>query len=199
MSLQLLCPRANSATEVTYRDLAVDTPSHLSAESLGFRMPEGVPSSDVQKRGNAISEQLVSQFLAADTVVIGAPLYNFTIPTPLKAWIDRIAQAGRIFTYTDKGAVGLAGGKTIIVASTCSGVYSLSAAGNAMEHQESYLKTLFGFLGVTDVRFVRADASRWAMPPKPQPLRRQALQSWWRSGSGKPESVGGVASLTLLF
>ena len=146
------------ATDVSYLDLAVSAPSHLSAESLGFRMPAGAADlSEAQQRENAVSEALVSQFLAADVVVIGAPLYNFSIPTQLKAWIDRIAQAGRTFTYTDKGPVGLAGGKTIIVASTRGGVYSTSDAGNAMEHQESYLKTVFGFLGVTDVRFVRAE------------------------------------------
>jgi len=111
----------------------------------------------VQKRENAISEALVSQFLAADVVVIGAPLYNFSIPTQLKAWIDRVAQVGRTFKYTEKGPIGLAGGKTVIVASTRGGVYSTSDAGNAMEHQESFLKTVFGFLGVTDVRFVRAE------------------------------------------
>lgn len=149
---------AHPATQVTYLDLAVDTPSHLSAESLGFRMPAGTATlSETAQRENAISEALVSQFLAADVVVIGAPLYNFSIPTQLKAWIDRIAQAGRTFTYTDKGPVGLAGGKTIIVASTRGGMYSTSDAGNAMEHQESYLKTIFSFFGVTDVRFVRAE------------------------------------------
>ena len=149
---------AHPATQVTYLDLAVDTPSHLSAESLGFRMPAGTATlSEAQQRENAISEALVSQFLAADVVVIGAPLYNFSIPSQLKAWIDRIAQAGRTFTYTDKGPVGLAGGKTIIVASARGGMYSTSDAGNAMEHQESYLKTIFSFFGVTDVRFVRAE------------------------------------------
>lgn len=149
---------AHPATQVTYLDLAVDTPSHLSADSLGFRMPAGTATlSETAQRENAISEALVSQFLAADVVVIGAPLYNFSIPTQLKAWIDRIAQAGRTFTYTDKGPVGLAGGKTIIVASTRGGMYSTSDAGNAMEHQESYLKTIFSFFGVTDVRFVRAE------------------------------------------
>ena len=149
---------AHPATQVSYLDLAVDTPSHLSAESVGFRMPVGTAAlSETEKRENAISEALVSQFLAADVVVIGAPLYNFSIPTQLKAWIDRIAQAGRTFTYTDKGPVGLAGGKTIIVASTRGGMYSTTDAGNAMEHQESYLKTIFGFFGVTDVRFVRAE------------------------------------------
>ncbi|MDB5779280.1 MAG: (Acyl-carrier-protein) phosphodiesterase [Polaromonas sp.] len=149
---------AHPATDVSYLDLAVDTPSHLSAESLGFRLPAGAADlSDAQQRENAVSEALVSQFLAADVVVIGAPLYNFSIPTQLKAWIDRVAQVGRTFKYTEKGPVGLAGGKTIIVASARGGVYSTSDAGNAMEHQESYLKTVFGFFGVTDVRFVRAE------------------------------------------
>jgi FMN-dependent NADH-azoreductase len=149
---------AHPVTEVSYLDLAVDTPSHLSAESLGFRLPAGAADlSEAQQRENAVSEALVSQFLAADVVVIGAPLYNFSIPTQLKAWIDRVAQVGRTFKYTEKGPVGLAGGKTIIVASARGGVYSTSDAGNAMEHQESYLKTVFGFFGVTDVRFVRAE------------------------------------------
>lgn len=149
---------AHPATEISYLDLAVDTPEHFSADSMGFRLPaSSAELSDVQKNENALSEALVSQFLASDVLVIGAPLYNFSIPTQLKAWIDRIAQAGRTFKYTDKGPVGLAGGKTIIVASTRGGMYSTSDAGNAMEHQESYLKTIFGFFGVTDVRFVRAE------------------------------------------
>ena len=149
---------AHPATEVSYLDLAVETPGHFSADAMGFRLPPSSEQlSEVQKRENAISEALVSQFLAADVLVVGAPLYNFTIPTQLKAWIDRIAQVGRTFKYTDKGAVGLAGGKTVIVASTRGGMYSTSDAGNAMEHQESYLKTIFGFFGVTDVRFVRAE------------------------------------------
>ncbi len=149
---------SHPAVEVSYLDLAVDTPSHLSADSLGFRLPAGTADlSEVQKRENAISEALVSQFLAADVVVIGAPLYNFAIPTQLKSWIDRVAQVGRTFKYTDKGPVGLAGGKTVIIASARGGVYSTSEAMRALEHQESYLQTVFGFFGVTDVRFVRAE------------------------------------------
>jgi FMN-dependent NADH-azoreductase len=148
---------AHPATEVSYLDLAVDTPSHLSSESLGFRLPADATLSEVQKRENAVSEALVTQLLAADVIVVGAPLYNFSIPSQLKAWIDRVAQAGRTFAYTDKGPVGLATGKTVVVASTRGGIYSTSDAGNAMEHQESYLKTVFGFLGMTDVRFVRAE------------------------------------------
>jgi FMN-dependent NADH-azoreductase len=149
---------SHAGTSVEHLDLAVNAPTHLSADSLGFRLPAGSTDlSDVQRRENAVSEALVSQFLAADVVVIGAPMYNFAIPTQLKGWIDRIAQAGRTFKYTEKGPVGLAGGKTVIVAVGRGGVYSNSEGGRAMEHQESYLAVLFGFLGVTDVRFVRAE------------------------------------------
>lgn len=158
-------------TVVDYLDLATSAPSHLSAQSLGFRLPPDADDlSDEQRRENAVSETLVSQFLAADVIVVGAPLYNFSIPSQLKAWIDRIAQAGRTFKYTDKGPVGLAGGKTVIVASTRGGVYSTSDAGNAMEHQESYLKTVFGFFGITDVRFVRAEGVAMGDAPKAQAL-----------------------------
>ena len=149
---------ANHAdTTVDYLDLATQAPSHLSADSLGFRLPAGSDMTDVQKTENAISEALVQQFLAADVIVVGAPLYNFSIPSQLKAWIDRVAQAGRTFKYTDKGPQGLAGGKVVIVASTRGGLYSTSEGGRAMEHQESYLQTVFGFFGIADVRIVRAE------------------------------------------
>ena len=82
---------------------------------------------------------------------------DFSVPSQLKAWIDRVAQAGRTFTYTEKGPQGLAGGKTVIVASTRGGVYSSNPALAFLDHQESYLRTVFGFFGITDVRFVRAE------------------------------------------
>ena len=104
-----------------------------------------------------MSESLVSQFLDADVVVIGVPFYNFSVPSQLKAWVDRVAQAGRTFKYTENGPVGLAGGKTVILAVARGGVYSNSEAGQAMEHQESYLKVVFGFFGITDVRVIRAE------------------------------------------
>ncbi len=157
----------HDATVVDYLDLATDTPSHLSAESLGFRMPATTENlTEGQRRENAISEALVSQFLAADVIVVGAPLYNFSIPSQLKSWIDRVAQVGRTFTYTATGPKGLAGGKTVIVASTRGGMYSTSEGGRAMEHQESYLQTVFGFLGITDVRFVRAEGLAMGDAPK---------------------------------
>lgn len=143
-------------TTVDYLDLAVDTPNHFDANALGIKIAVAEPT-EAQKRENAVSEKLVSQFLAADVIVVGAPLYNFSVPSQLKAWIDRLAQVGRTFKYTEKGPVGLADGKTVIVASTRGGVYSTSEGGQAMEHQESYLKVVFGFFGITDVRIVRAE------------------------------------------
>lgn len=156
-------------TVVDYLDLAVAAPSHLSIDSLGFRAPQENQTA-LQRRENAISEALVSQFLAADVIVVGAPLYNFSIPSQLKAWIDRIAQPGRTFKYTEQGPQGLATGKTVIVASTRGGIYSTSDAGRALEHQESYLQAVFGFLGITDVRFVRAEGVSMGDAPKAQAL-----------------------------
>lgn len=156
---------AHPATTVDYLDLAIDAPSHFDADSLGIKGAQAEPT-EAQRRENAVSEKLVSQFLAADVIVVGAPLYNFSVPSQLKAWIDRLAQAGRTFTYTDKGPVGLAGGKTVIVVSTRGGVYSTSDAGQAAEHQESYLKVIFGFFGITDVRFVRAEGVAMGDAPK---------------------------------
>ena len=168
---------SHPGTVVEYLDLAVNGPSHLSVDSIGFRIPPTNPElSEVQKRENAISEALVSQFVAADVVVIGAPLYNFTIASQLKSWIDRIAQGGRTFTYTDKGPQGLAGGKTVIVALSRGGVYSTSAGGQAMEHQETYLQTVLGFLGVTDIRFVRAEGMGMGEGPKAQAIAAAELE-----------------------
>ena len=165
-------------TVVDRLDLAQDTPSHLSADSLGFRQPAGAPNlSDLQRHENAVSEALVSQFLAADVVVVGAPLYNFSIPSQLKAWIDRIAQPGRTFTYTDKGPKGLATGKKVIVASTRGGVYSTSEGGRAMEHQETYLQTVFGFLGITDVQIVRAEGVAMGNAQKAEALAAAAAET----------------------
>ena len=169
---------SHPGTVVEYLDVAQNSPTHLSAESIGFRLPPSTTElTEGQRRENAISEALVTQFLAADVVVIGAPLYNFSIPSQLKAWIDRISQAGRTFTYTEKGPKGLAGGKTVIVASTRGGVYSTSEGGRAMEHQETYLQALFGFFGITDVRFVRAEGVGMGDAKKAEALASAAAET----------------------
>ena len=151
--------------------------------------------SEAQQRENAVSERLVSQFLAADVVVIGAPFYNFAIPTQLKAWIDRIAQPGRTFQYTANGPEGLAKGKTVIVASSRGGVYSTSEGGRAMEHQESYLQTVLGFFGVTDVRFVRAEGVAMGGDAKAQALAAaaQAIEAHVKAHAANQDRVSQAA------
>lgn len=159
---------ASPGTTVEYLDLVADAPSHLDMDSLGFRLGlDAANLTEAQKRENAVTERLVSQLLAADVVVIGAPMYNFSVPSQLKAWIDRIAQAGRTFRYGPKGPEGLAGGKTVIIASTRGGAYGDASA---FDHQESYLKTVFGFIGVTDVRVVRAEGVAMGDEPKAKAL-----------------------------
>jgi FMN-dependent NADH-azoreductase len=184
----------HAATEVDYLDLAVSAPSHLDGHSLGFRAPAGTEFTERQRAENEISEKLVSQFLAADVVVIGAPFYNFSIPSQLKAWIDRIAQVGRTFKYTEKGPVGLAGGKTVIVAITRGGVYSTSEGGQAMEHQESYLKVVLGFLGVTDVRFVRAEGLAMGDAPKAAALDAARADIGVVAGDAANQDVAALAA-----
>lgn len=143
--------------QVEYLDLVAQPVAHYNGEALALRQGQTENLSAAQKQENAITERLLAQFLAADVVVLGAPFYNFSIPTQLKAWIDRIVQPGRTFRYTPDGPEGLASGKTVVIASSRGGIYSDSAAARSLEHQESYLHTVLGFIGVTDVRVVRAE------------------------------------------
>ena len=109
------------------------------------------PLAHLTERGQ--DEDVLEEFLAADAVVIGAPMYNFSVPSQLKAWIDRIAVAGKTFRYGENGPEGLAGGKRVIVAISRGGFYD---ADNAFEHVESYLKIMFNFIGV-EPEFIHAD------------------------------------------
>ncbi|MGY4817134.1 FMN-dependent NADH-azoreductase [Pseudomonas chlororaphis subsp. piscium] len=144
---------ADASVEVTYRDLAADAISHFSSATL---VAAGTPAevrNAAQQHEAELSASTLAEFQAADAVVIAAPMYNFTIPTQLKAWIDRIAVAGQTFRYTEAGSEGLCGGKKVVVVSTAGGLHAGQATGVA---HEDYLKVLFGFLGITDIEFVRA-------------------------------------------
>ncbi|WP_174873089.1 FMN-dependent NADH-azoreductase [Vogesella oryzae] len=143
-------------TEVIRYDLAQQEIPHLSGEILGAAFTEQADWSELQRTEAARSEQLIGEFLAAEILIIGAPMYNFSIPSQLKAWIDRVAVAGRTFKYTENGPVGLAGGKKVYVVSSRGGVYS-NEQGQQMDFQEDYLKTVLGFLGISDVQFIRAE------------------------------------------
>lgn len=157
---------------VDYRDLDANPLPHLSGGSLAKADPTEA----------ADAERVLAQFLDADVVVIGAPMYNFAIPSTLKAWIDRVTVAGKTFHYTEAGPdEGLAGGKRVIVASGRGGLH----AGAASDFVEPYLAFVFGFMGIQEVEFVRAegvayspqhrvDAIAGALAAIPEPLREAA-------------------------
>src|SRR3546814_241054 len=133
---------------VTYRDLAADAISHFSAQTLIAAGTSAELRDAAQKHETDLSASTMAEFLAADAVVIAAPMYNFTIPTQLKAWIDRIAVAGQTFRYTEAGPEGLCGGKKLVIVSTSGGLHVGQPSGVA---HEEYLKVMFGFLGITDI------------------------------------------------
>lgn len=133
---------ADPRAQLSYRDLAADPLGHLTLPAFG--QPDSLAA--------------LAEFKAADTVVIGAPMYNFTISSQLKAWLDRILVAGETFRYTETGAVeGLAGAKRVIVAVARGGLYGEESGQRAIEHAERYLADILAFIGVTDVTFVIAE------------------------------------------
>jgi len=123
--------------EVVYRDLATNPIPHLTLEAFA-------------------DSSVLDEFLAAETVVIGAPMYNFTLPTQLKAWIDRIVVAGTTFRYAENGPEGLAKGKRVIIALARGGIYSGASPASALEHLETYLRGVFNFIGI-EPEFVVAE------------------------------------------
>lgn len=144
-------------TEVVTRDLVAQPLSHLAGDQLFAAGADPDQQSPEMRAILSESEKVLQEFLDADVVVIGAPMYNFSIPSQLKAWIDRIAVKGKTFAYSEYGPKGLAGGKTVIIASARGGFYGAQSPVAAWDHQEAYLRTVFGFLGVTDIRFLRAE------------------------------------------
>jgi FMN-dependent NADH-azoreductase len=123
--------------KVVYRDLAAEPLPHLTLASFN-------------------DFEILDEFLAAETIVIGAPMYNFTLPTQLKAWIDRIVIAGKTFGYTEAGPEGFAGGRRVIIALARGGIYDAGTPAAALEHLETYLRGVFNFIGI-EPEFVVAE------------------------------------------
>jgi FMN-dependent NADH-azoreductase len=140
--------------EVVSRDLDADPVPHLDSRSLGSVRPT---ANDAGTQGADDSAAIVQQFLDADIIVIGAPMYNFTIPSQLKAWLDRVLIAGKTFRYTETGPIGLAGGKRVIIASSRGGLYAPGMPFEANDFQEKYLRAIFAFIGIEDVEIIRAE------------------------------------------
>lgn len=130
--------------EAQHLDLAAAPLPHLNGGSLA--------KADAAEA--ARDARTLADFQAADVIVIGAPMYNFGVPTQLKAWVDRIVVAGKTFRYTESGPQGLAGGKRVVIVASSGSIWPQNAPG---EHVETYLKFVFAFIGITDITVVRAE------------------------------------------
>jgi FMN-dependent NADH-azoreductase len=146
--------KATPGLEITYRDLTLTPLAHLSGSHLAAG--QGAPAEASLREDIAAGQAVLDEFLAADIVVLGAPMYNFTIPSQLKAWIDRILVAGKTFKYSAQGVEGLAGNKRVIVAISRGGFYGAGTPAAVGEHLETYLRWVFGFIGVTNPEFISA-------------------------------------------
>ena len=137
--------RREPGLEVSYRDLAAAP------------LPHWTPVADAADPAARAGQNALAEFLSADVIVIGAPMYNFGVPSSLKAWIDRIVIAGKTFRYSANGPEGLAGGRKVIVVSARGGFYGADSGRADFDFQENYLRHVFGFIGITDIEFVRAE------------------------------------------
>ncbi|WP_282875276.1 FMN-dependent NADH-azoreductase [Pseudomonas peli] len=144
---------ANPADQIKVRDLAVDQVPHLDANLLGGWMTPAEQQSDAEQAALALSNLLTDELLAADVLVLAAPMYNFAIPSTLKAWFDHVLRAGVTFKYTETGPQGLLSGKRAFVLTARGGIY----VGSAQDHQEPYLRQALAFVGIHDVSFIHAE------------------------------------------
>lgn len=158
---------------VTYRDLVADPISHLTGRYLAGQTPE-VRHDQALQEDLALGGRVLEEFLDADVVVIGVAFYNFGIPSQLKAWIDRIAVAGKTFRYTANGPEGLAGDKRVILTIARGGHYCNGSPAASMEHAETYLRSLLAFLGIRQPEVVVAEGLAIG-PQQREDATRQAL------------------------
>jgi FMN-dependent NADH-azoreductase len=150
---------ANPAARVIRRDLANTVP-HLTGEHLGAWMTAPAQRSARQQTIASESDPLIEEVEAADEIVIAAPMYNFSIPSTLKAWLDHITRAGRTFRYTEKGPEGLLKNKKVFVVAARGGVYTGDSPAKGYDFQEPYLRAILGFNGLTDVTFIHVEAQK---------------------------------------
>jgi FMN-dependent NADH-azoreductase len=150
--------KATPNLEIVYRDLASQPLSHLTGSHLAAA--QGAPADAALQEDLATGQAALDEFLSADIVVLGAPMYNFTISSQLKSWIDRILVAGKTFRYGAQGPEGLAGNKRVIVAISRGGFYGPGTPAAIGEHLETYLRFVLGFIGVRNPEFIFADGIR---------------------------------------
>jgi len=143
---------AESAVEVTTRDLAQALPQ-IDEAWIGANFTPAQDRTDAQREKLSLSDALVAELQAADTLIIGLPIYNFGVPAALKAWIDLVARAGLTFRYTAEGPQGLLEGKRAIITVASGG----TEAGSEIDFATGYVRHVLGFIGIEDVEFIRAD------------------------------------------
>lgn len=144
---------AHPDDEIVVRDLANEPVPHLDIDLLGGWTKPAEQQSEAEKAALARSERLTGELLGADVLVLAAPMYNFAIPSTLKAWLDHVLRAGVTFKYTESGPQGLLSGKRAFVLTARGGIYS----GSPLDHQEPYLRQALGFIGIHDVSFIHAE------------------------------------------
>jgi FMN-dependent NADH-azoreductase len=167
--------RSIPGLEIIRRDLDTDPVPHLDSRLLAAVRPASTADAATRAAdGNAAA--ILEEFLGADIIVIGAPMYNFTIASQLKAWLDRIIIAGKTFRYTETGAKGLAGAKQVIIASSRGGLYAVGMPQQANDFQETYLRAILGFIGIDDIEIVRAEGVAYG-PEQREAAMRVALAS----------------------
>ncbi|KQW72829.1 FMN-dependent NADH-azoreductase [Phenylobacterium sp. Root77] len=153
--------------KIVFRDLAADPIPHLLPSTVaGVRAQASTPA---EQEARALSDKLIAELRAADVIVIGAPMYNFSIPTNLRSWFDHVLRAGETFRYSEAGPEGLLTGKKVIVVESRGGLYSEGPA-QAIDFQEPYLRQLLGFIGLTDVTFIRAEKIGYGPEARDQAL-----------------------------
>ncbi|HEX5181626.1 MAG TPA: FMN-dependent NADH-azoreductase [Allosphingosinicella sp.] len=147
--------RRNPAARITRRDIGAEPIPHLTWETVPA-VRAGIVESGTAREALALSDALVGELQEADFLVLGAPMYNFGMPSTLKAWFDHVLRAGITFRYGESGPEGLLKGRKALVVETRGGLYSEGPAAG-LDSQEPHLRTLLGFMGIDDVTFVRAE------------------------------------------
>lgn len=164
------------AAKIAHRDLVTAPLPHVDGDFLGGLFSPQDERSTVQQALIDASDQAVEELLAADTVVIGAGMINFSIPTVLKSWFDHVARAGKTFRYSESGPEGLVKGKRVYVILASKGIYTNGGPAAPMDHARPYLKTMLGFLGMTDVEFIDIEGVGLGLEPDEDILRRAEIR-----------------------
>ena len=147
----------NPGTKVVKRTLSADSMPHLTLATFTAAATPADKRNAGETENAALADVLISELEAADVVVIAAPMYNLSIPSTLKAWIDHVARAGRTFRYSGSGPEGLLKGKKVFIVTGRGGVYTGDSPAKGFDFQEPYLRAALGFLGLTDITFVHVE------------------------------------------